>query len=252
MSAPQRLDSSIVDTVDGIVAMIDAMDTKALKASTKPGLLVDLEGVNLSRDGSVSIVEIFALAKNHVFLIDVHTLCSKAFTTCGSDKLSTLQSILESPDIRKAFFDVRNDSDALHAHFGVKLAAVDDIQLMELGARRGSKRLVAGLAKCIQQDCPLSVNDRQAWAKTKEDGGKLFKPDKGGKYEVFNERPLSNLLRQYCEQDVALLPILYDVYASRLSGHWAGKVQEAARERVANSQSTIYNGHGRHMALGPW
>lgn len=47
----------------------------------------------------------------------------------------SLQSILESPKTPKVFFDVRTDSDALFAQFGIKLAGIIDLQLMELASR---------------------------------------------------------------------------------------------------------------------
>jgi len=41
-----------------------------------------------------------------------------------SPKGTIAEVILESPDIPKVFFDVRNDSDALYSHFDVSLAGV--------------------------------------------------------------------------------------------------------------------------------
>ena len=46
----------------------------------------------------------------------------------------SLKAILESPKTPKVFFDVRMDSDALYALFGVKLAGIIDLQLMEVAS----------------------------------------------------------------------------------------------------------------------
>jgi len=49
----------------------------------------------------------------------------------------------------------------------------------------------------------------------KETGLKLFAPEEGGIYEVFNERPLSDMIGLYCVQDVQWLPVLYQTYLQR-------------------------------------
>lgn len=53
--------------------------------------------------------------------------------------------------ISKVFYDVRNACNALFFLFDVKLAAVQDLQLMELAQRHGPKRYVAGLQTCLHQ-----------------------------------------------------------------------------------------------------
>jgi exonuclease 3'-5' domain-containing protein 1 len=103
--------------------------------TSPPSLYIDLEGEKLSRNGRISLLTLYALPINTVYLIDIHALGAAAFTTPAhtisttaaneepsSAKLTptlepivTLKSILESPTIPKVFFDVRNDSDALFA-----------------------------------------------------------------------------------------------------------------------------------------
>ena len=154
-------------------------------------------------------------------------------------------------NIPEVFFDVRNDSDALFSHFRISLAGVHDIQLMELATRTFSRRCVNGLSKCIERDISLTVSEREAWNKTKEKGLDLFAPERGGSYEVFNARPLSEGVMLYCIQDVHFMPKLWRHYNYKMTARWAVKVQQATRERVALSQTATYNGKGRHMALGP-
>lgn len=240
--------SSIIDSP---TTMASLLDTIADIPTSPPSLYLDLEGVNLSRHGSISIIELLVLPQNHAYLIDVHVLGEEAFSTKGSDG-GTLKAVLESPDIPKVFFDVRNDSDALHSHFGISLAGVQDIQLLENATHSFNRRNVNGLAKCIEKDATMTSLEKSAWKSVKEQGRKLFGPQQGGSYEVFNTRPMTEEVRKYCVQDVLFLPGLWSKYAGKVSATWAEKVRMETLARVALSQTTNYNGKGKHMALGPW
>lgn len=136
--------------------------------------------------GTISILQIYAATLNHVYLIDVHTLGSDAFTTKSFESEGqTLKQILESPSIPKVFFDVRNDSDALFAHFNVGLQGVIDLQLMEIASRdRSRRRFLSGLAKCIELDAGLAFSERSLWIKNKDRGKALFVPELGGSYSM--------------------------------------------------------------------
>lgn len=159
------------------VEMID--DAKALKAfldglppnDTKPNLYVDLEGNNLSRNGTLSLVTMLVEPRHTVHLIDVHILGKDAFTTANTNG-ATLKQILEFNSITKVFFDIRNDSDALFHLHGIRVAGIEDLQLMELGSR-SNKRLVNGLGKCIDKDAPISPAEREAWKSAKESSSTL-------------------------------------------------------------------------------
>lgn len=232
-----------------------------------PALYIDLEGANLSRTGSVSLMTIYVQPINQVFLVDVFKLQHTAFSTPSVSKTAsqaslgtpasgqTLKTILENPAIPKVFFDVRNDSDALYSHYGIKLQGIVDIQLMENATRTGAmqrKRFLSGLGKCIDYDLNLSFADKTAWKDIKDAGPKLFAPEKGGSYEVFNERPLKPEIVDYCTHDVTLLPRLWQLYNSRMARNWAIRVDDATKARVVESQQWNYQPHGKHKALGPW
>ncbi|KAL8705587.1 MAG: hypothetical protein Q9201_001328 [Fulgogasparrea decipioides] len=250
-TVPQAITSRFIDSSDLVRNLID---TIVNLPTSPPSLYLDLEGVKLGRQGSISILQIFAVPADCVYLIDVHILKSHAFQTPGTDGQTTLNSILESDNVPKVFFDVRNDSDALHAHFGVKLGGVQDIQLMELGARNGSKNgsRLNSLKRCIERHARLTPTETAIWQAVKERGQNLYDPDRGGTYEVFNARPLSGDLLAYCVQDVRFMPKLLETYKHRLSPHWAAKTAQATRDRVVQSQSPTFNGKGAHMAFGPW
>ena len=94
-----------------------------------PVMYMDLGGISLSRDGSISIITILtktALPSADYYLVDAHTLGAQAFNTPGT-KGQTLKGILQDPSKTKVFFDVRNDSDALFAHYGVALQGIEDV-----------------------------------------------------------------------------------------------------------------------------
>ncbi|KAF2023299.1 hypothetical protein EK21DRAFT_118906 [Setomelanomma holmii] len=120
--------SGLIDTHTAIASLVNSLSDLPTYPSS---IYVDLEGVNLSRHGSISILQIHVLPTSKTYLVDVHILKEEAFSTSASNG-HTLKSILESEKIPKAFFDIRNDSDALYSLYGIKVASIWDIQL---GAR---------------------------------------------------------------------------------------------------------------------
>ena len=240
------MSGNLVDTCEAVASLVDSIS----QATTTPLLFVDLEGVNLSRHGSISIMQLLMPPSPVVHLLDVCTLQASAFDTPGT-KGQTLRSLLESDRYGKVFFDVRNDSDALFGHFGLHLKGVIDLQLVEYASRPRPGKFIKGLAKCISESGQMSMAQTQEWTRVKEAGQKLFAPEKGGKYEVFNHRPLNAALRDYCVQDAMVLPKLLLVYSERLQPHMAAQIYEESQKRVALSQSPTFNGTGMHMAVAP-
>jgi len=243
-------ETATVSLVDTSATLSKVIDTLIDLPTRPPSLYVDLEGVRLSRQGTISILQLYILPQDRTYLIDIHVLGEEAFLT-ASNKGHTLKAILESEAIPKVFFDVRNDSDALYSHFQINLAGIHDVQLMELATRTFSRRLVNGLSKCIEREAPMTIAEKLAWKAAKEKGLKLFAPERGGSYQVFNIRPLPEEIREYCVQDVQFLPKLWTNYDRKMTITWREKVEKAVKERVTLSQGQDYNGHGRHMALAP-
>jgi exonuclease 3'-5' domain-containing protein 1 len=99
----------IVDTVPLVVSLLDDMVDLP---NDPPSLYMDLEGIRLGRNGTISIFSLYVYPKKTAYLIDVHKLEGAAFTTAGGNG-ATLKSILESSTIPKVMFDLRSDSDAL-------------------------------------------------------------------------------------------------------------------------------------------
>lgn len=224
----------IVDTSDAMEALIDI-----IACQTGASLFIDLEGVNLCRIGSISIIQVLVRPVKTTYLIDIYTLQASAFQVPGPQSDMTFKNILEDPKIVKVFFDVRNDSDALFAHFGINLDGVLDLQLMDLATRYSMR--ISGLAKCIES-LSLSPAQKNESQEIKAQGLALFLPEKGGSYQIFNARPMAKAIILYCILDVRYMPQLYDSYKSRLSSAALSKVQRFSRERVIESQQASYNG----------
>ncbi|TAQ88917.1 hypothetical protein B7494_g2768 [Chlorociboria aeruginascens] len=180
-----------VNDRDTVAALVDRL--LGLHTSS-PSLYIDLEGVNLSRFSTVSILQLYIHPHARAYLLDVHTLGPAMFSTTSPGEI-ILKMILEDATIPKVFFDVRSDSDALFGHFDIRLAGIHDLQLMELATRVGRHRFVNGLARCMDRDISMTEDKRQKWKDTKDTGIKLFAPERGGSYEVFN-RPANERVTQ--------------------------------------------------------
>jgi len=150
----------------------------------------------------------------------------------------------------KVFYDVRNDSDALYTHFDIRLKGTFDLQLLELVTRHSegyNTRFVFGLGKSMEK-FRLATPE---WKRVKEEGLRLFAPEHGGSYQVFERRPLDEKVLTYCAQDVALLLELEKkmiLSLGRFSLAHKQFVQKESDARVALSQTSSYNPEGRSKA----
>ncbi|KIM35661.1 hypothetical protein M413DRAFT_79160 [Hebeloma cylindrosporum] len=241
---------SLVDCIQTLNECISDISSSVYNAA--PKLAVDLEGVELCRYGRISILQILAAHSTIIWLVDITTLGRVAFEHVD-DAGRSLRSILQGGETKKLFYDVRNDADALWNLYDVDVANAYDLQVLEVAVRRSSRmhvKLVSGLAKTIDR----YLSPPLEWQRVKEAGSKLFRPDLGGSYEVFEERPLDPRLAQYAAQDVSLLFQL-EATLERQIGHWGvnwiGRVVTASARRVAESKGTNYSGHGMHRAKAP-
>jgi len=250
------IETEVINTSKKIGSLVDWLVFRHTPpVPYSPTMYIDLEGVNLCRDGSLSILTLLidtGIPARRVYLIDVHTLGAQAFNTAGH-KQKTLKDILQDETIPKVFFDVRNDSDTLFAHFGVKLQGVEDVQLMESATRitTSSRKYLNGLAKCVEQNV-LGGADLASWKLAKEKGERLFKAEHGGSYEVFNERPVPKDIISYCVGDVQYLPELRKKFWERQTIPWQDLVSGAAKARIAESHSPEYQPKGPGRALATW
>ncbi|KAF2007396.1 hypothetical protein P154DRAFT_541565 [Amniculicola lignicola CBS 123094] len=184
---------SVVDTLPMLSILLSSLRHLP---TDPPSLFFDIEGVNLGRHGSILFMSLYVAPQSTTYIIDVYILSAEAFHVV--DTHNSLKDILESVDIPKVFFNIRNDSDALYSLYGISVNRIIDIQLLELATRRFLKSYIAGLAKYIKKDSNASADSV----------GRLYDPQRGGRYEVFNKYPLIMEILQYCKQDIELLPIL--------------------------------------------
>ena len=247
-----EIDVVVVDSVTTMIALLDSLSSLAVDP---PSLYFDLKGVNLGRHGRITIISFYILPLKKICLVDIDRLRETAFSTTNSSGTS-LKSVLESSTTPKVVFDIRNGSDALFSHYKISVDGIKDLQLMELARRGHSKNFVAGLARCIEMDSPVSSAAKSEWQRMKEDASKIYDPKKGGRRGAFNGRPLKPEIMQYCAGGVALLPGLYDFYSAKLSRpgqrFWQVKVREATKDRIKLSQSSGYDGQAADNACGPW
>ncbi|KAG8630787.1 hypothetical protein KVT40_002406 [Elsinoe batatas] len=247
-STHQCLDIRLVNEAGGLGSMLATIYRN--DTTTSPFCL-DLEGVNLSRHGSISLLQIWGAGLEHTFIVDVHVLGKSTFER-SDDNGNTLKQFLEASDIEKYFFDVRNDADALYSHFGIILAGVKDVQLLELATRRYNRKRLKGLAKCIDDEKVMSKNEAKRWQEDKEKVTAMFDPKMGGSYEIWNKRPILNQdLIRYAVGDVRYLLALAAVYEGRLKSSWVDKVTQETQRRLMESRSSTYEPGGRQKALGP-
>jgi exonuclease 3'-5' domain-containing protein 1 len=116
-------------------------------------------------------------------------------------------------------------------------------------------RFVHGLAKCVRVDSTLSAEEKKAWEIAKDRGQQLYAPENGGRYEIFNERPLKEDIKVYCQQDVLCLPNLHKVYRSKLAcsgfSNWSIQVRQQTEKRLEESTSEHYQPNGAHKTHAP-
>ncbi|KAJ5654966.1 hypothetical protein N7490_001969 [Penicillium lividum] len=162
----------------------------------------------------------------------------------------------ESSVILKVLFDVRHDSDALFSHYRIAIDGARDVQLMELGTRTGPKEFLASLAACVEKDSTISSMEKKTWEITKLNTRRLYDPALGGRYEIFNDRPIKPEIVKYCVGDVVLLPGLFVAYNTKLcrpgEKFWEVQILEATKERIQLSQSPNFDGTSQANARGPW
>jgi exonuclease 3'-5' domain-containing protein 1 len=231
-------ESTLIGNISGLRKFLSAL-------SKSSALYLDIEGWNLSRHGTVSIITILAHPSNQAQFIDVSALDDLAFST-ASEEGKTLRSILEDHSVRKFIWDVRNDANALWFHYGVSLGGITDLQLLENASRSDDKTYVRGLDRCVENDLNLGFMKTNRWLRTKQDIKKLMRTD------IFSIRPLGPKTMEYCQNDIIHLPALHELYMARIKPEWLTKAKEESERRVIQARSLEYDPQSEGKKLGPW
>ena len=216
-------------------------------------MFCDQEGNKMDRNGTLSLLQISFAALDITFIFDVTVLGSIVFERrvfCGQ----SLRQVLEDPMVVKVYFDVRNDSDAIFAHFGIHLRGIIDLQLMELACRgiRCEPTGLQSLAKCIELHLGpgLATDEYLEWCQAKAAGRKYC--DKHG-WAGYDERPLPEVLAKYAAQDTIYMPHLYAVYLWKLQEcpMLMALIIRASQKRADDSLHANYQSGGPGKGLGP-
>lgn len=252
-SKPAPPSSSFVDSL----ASVEELVNKLVKSLSKlpVGQIPLYIGCKTSQlDGgkdAISLLQLFVLPQNHIYLIDVHALGSPVFTMMERDGQS-LRSILQSDLIPKVFFDVRLDCYLLFTHFGIALQCVQDIQLMDWVSRSPdlsplSRQPFRTLFRCLRSDARIPQREKDNWQAVYNAARSLYDPCMGGSLQAFSDRPLKKDVRAYCVLNLQYLPGLHNLYWDRLI--------KLEREQMLTTETTmrlrLNQVHKRTFVVGP-
>ncbi|XP_063447945.1 piRNA biogenesis protein EXD1-like [Mytilus trossulus] len=212
-----RNETSTYKYVDTKDKFIEVMKELQEKIRNKQMIAVDCEGVNLSRFGSVTLINIGT--RDLVYLIDILKIGDSVFD-------DGLRSILEDSGIEKLMFDCREDADALlHIH-KVKLNGVLDVQILEVNNRihvyRNGYTKIRSLKHCLEE---YVKDDTLLNAKLQGRSSMSVSSN------IWKERPLDENMLKYASVDILGLFKLYDELRTRM-GHIVWK---AASSRYCDS-----------------
>ncbi|KAL3478953.1 hypothetical protein BJX99DRAFT_255955 [Aspergillus californicus] len=224
-----------VKTVDSLPKLLNFLtELHDSKQTLPPQTCFDVKGRNLGNSVSCSTLSLY-LTDNLLYIIDLQKLSDGAFSTMSRYGTS-LKTFLESPDITKVVFDVRWASHALYSGFQIKLHGVQDIQLMESGARRGDKTDLLQLGDLVVENRRLTAVARLQWPRAKMEGLRRFCRAMSGAHTDLDVRPITDATKDYCVTDLVGLPGLYKRYRGSLNHWWWNKVNEATSERIEATQ----------------
>jgi exonuclease 3'-5' domain-containing protein 1 len=176
-------------------------------------LAIDCEGVDLGSFAPTSTLSVLHMSTGRdsdVYCFDIFTLGAEAFSTTTPDGYS-LKTLLESSDKRKLLWDLRSDTSALYRHYNITINGLCDVQVLDSASqflkqvkfpydRRRALRNVYGLGGTLEKMSfnGVSLVERNRLRIVKAEAKMLFSPGDGGSYEIWNHRPLSPLLLEYC------------------------------------------------------
>jgi len=227
---------NLIDSFGGLMKLLIHLEELCNNQDgIETAIAVDFEGVKLCRHGALCLVQItLSDDPRLVYVLDVHVLGKRAFAF-QSPQGTCMKGVLEEQQIRKVWFDPRNDVDALYHQFGIMPRGIFDLQLAEVAERRGrghNVNYVQGLHKCLTQ-CPALQSEQKVFADWINNLGKnLFEPQHGGSYEIFQQRPLNPFILIYAAHDSRYMLALYEQYIASIGERWVPRVLRAGDQRA--------------------
>jgi len=182
--------------------------------SPRVPICVDCEGVDLSRTGKLSTIQISLYRTQTAYIFDVLALGPKGLRQCG------VKTLLESKTRLKIAFDCRNDSDALYYQLDIKLAPpLVDLQVMYIGIQQSRVKVpqwVTGYEKLLNS-CSWCTN-----ALTKEELYLKAKLRIMWKYQQaqWAQRPMDRDHLLYAACDVVAMSPLFDWFLREFGKSW--------------------------------
>lgn len=176
----------------------------AVKVLSRESVIaMDSEGVNLSKDGPLTLLQIGTLSGS-VYLFDV--MLSEDKQDSAFFKETGLDQILTSDDIVKVIQSCSHDSAALFHQFGIKLRQVFDTQVAHLVIEEHKGRLLPSQKK-LAEICERYSKHATVYEAKEELKSKWSK--KVGNF--WARRPMTEEMIQYASSDVtALIPEVYE------------------------------------------
>lgn len=217
-----------------------------LKDHLQKDVYVDIEGVNLGRNGEICLLQMTFGPDTPIIILDV--------VECPDILENGVRDILESKNICKYMWDPRADSDALYnRERPILLENVVCLQLAEISLHRlqgMTRNYLSSLGSALQRVLPSNTYCKMY--QIKESGRNLFSPEKGGNYQVFLDRPLNKSLLTYSALDVAFLPDIKKKYYDKLPEVDKNWVIQKSQERINLALSDIPLPKGRSASLAPF
>ncbi|KAM0540539.1 hypothetical protein ACHAPJ_013587 [Fusarium lateritium] len=206
-----------------------------------PSIYLDASGVGQEE---LIDLQLLVLPTNTLYVVNMKRLGTTALSAAGDDSAS-LRLMLESKAIPKVGFDIRGMSKLLFRQLNVSLDGMYDLQLMELASRDDgqSKKFLAGLAKCIDQDVPDTNTAKRRW----------LQPDDSTNLHLFNS--LGHVPRQSVKR-VELFPAMWKVYRRKLGppskAFWLRSARGQSWQRVQDSKKDLGKGNRQHLGPEFW
>lgn len=144
--------------------------------------------------------------------------------------------------------------DALYHMFGIFPVSMLDCQIVLMNSpRRRQHNFVMGLRKAMDLTRTVSEAEKMRFARIKDAGKRLFAPELGGSYDVWEKRPIAPALLNYMSTDiVVLLPWFEEqLRESRMMlPTLMKKTEDRARKNGRCSCSCDWTRHGYPRFLG--
>jgi exonuclease 3'-5' domain-containing protein 1 len=196
-AVPASASTAVVQVITTVTETLQAL------AGVKQLVALDAEGVDLSRHGKISIVQI--ATPEQCFLLDV-------LGRQPTDPLvSWLGKILSDPSIVKIIHDCRMDADALHHQLGVDLINVHDTSCWH--------------AALVPDGVDKNLNDTLSaygLAPNKARNGSVYRTNP----EFWATRPLTQAMVEWASGDVTSMFALYHCQQEHAHGLSQSKQQK--------------------------